>query len=240
MADSSNEHTSGSQQLPDFEIAPLAPRDAEMDNGAVQRLALWKAQEVAASQVWGEPGETQIATPMTLEQRIDYQYRLYQARLRNLDEGIAQHPSLEEVSQRYGVPTSGEMVDTHVAWLEGALARSTPDEQEDLLIMENRDWRAWIAKYGEQDIERHLNDLRRARVDMMVRADAALYAERLSFSYRDIPPELTPEEGRLDYWRWLATSFGMNSSDLSDGIAEGLITDAIVLRLLDEYRDREA
>ena len=95
-------------------------------------------------------GKTSPNTRRRLRNGCSDSADLYEARLSNALEGLAGHSAGEEVSRRYGVPTGRELLQQHIAYVDDALERSTPDEQESFLMMENRDWRGYAAKHGAE------------------------------------------------------------------------------------------
>ena len=211
----------------DMEIAPAHPKTDELDRpGVHERLGrmLQDLAETTEATTAPTPEAPRATTP---EERLAIQWGLFQSRIANLAEGL-------NPADRY----SQKWLARELSRLLPALEQATPDQQEDILILENHDWRAHIAKHGEQDQERHIADLRKFRIHMLTLK--AVYPESTASSVEDIPSELTPEEARLDYWRWFVSSFGMNAADIAEGIAEGVITGQEAAAVYREYALREA
>src|SRR5207244_12990215 len=113
------------------------PQTDEMDGPGVRERFDQIKQEL--TEEISAPAETarEELPARTLEERLAHQRAKFEARFGNFSEGLAELPYPDR-------SFSQQMLGKHKAWVESALEQSTPDEQEDILMIENKDWRGYV------------------------------------------------------------------------------------------------
>jgi hypothetical protein len=89
--------------------------------------------------------------------------------------------------------------------LDLELAKSTPDEQEDILMMHNKDWRGWLGKHGTEAGQENFIAQMKAR--------------------NENAENLTPSEDKKQYWEHVTSMLDMQPEDILTGIQIGSIKD---------------